>query len=162
MSTEDRLDALERRVRELEDTIAIYQVLASYGPSVDGGAGDAVHQLWTEDCRYDTDTGSGGMSSRDEVATMANNVGGVPPRFAHVINTPIVVVDGDTAVATGHSTTYRRDGERFYPDRVSANRWELERVDGRWRTKLRVNRLLDGSPEARAVLARGLRESLEG
>jgi hypothetical protein len=41
---------------------------------------------------------------------------------------------------------------RVQAHRVSANRWELERVGGTWRVVRRTNRLLDGTPEARALL----------
>ena len=37
-------------------------------------------------------------------------------------------------------------------ERVSANRWELERIDGTWRVIRRTNRLLDGTPQARRLL----------
>ena len=42
--------------------------------------------------------------------------------------------------------TYRR------LERVGANRWELERIDGTWQVIRRTNRLLDGTPEARCLL----------
>ena len=66
---------------------------------------------------------------------------------------PQVAVDVDTAVAVNHSRVYLRDGAHWRLERVSANRWELERLDGTWQVKRRTNRLLDGSPEARALLA---------
>jgi len=42
--------------------------------------------------------------------------------------------------------------ERFYAWRVSANRWELRRVAGIWRIDRRTNRLMNGDPDARALL----------
>jgi hypothetical protein len=38
MDLEVRVEALERRVTELQDTLDVLRVVASYGPSVDGGA----------------------------------------------------------------------------------------------------------------------------
>jgi hypothetical protein len=35
---------------------------------------------------------------------------------------------------------------------VSANRWELRRVAGIWRIDRRTNRLMNGDPDARALL----------
>ena len=60
---------------------------------------------------------------------------------------------------TGHSNTFHQDGDRFVVARVSANRWELERVDGRWEIRRRVNRLLDGTDAGRALLRSGMHEA---
>jgi hypothetical protein len=51
-----------------------------------------------------------------------------------------------------HSRVYLRDGTSWRLERVSANRWELERADGAWRVRRRTNRLLDGDPAARELL----------
>ena len=59
------------------------------------------------------------------------------------------------AVAVNHSRVYLKDGAYWRLERVSANRWELERIDGTWRVTRRTNRLLDGTPEARALLTPG-------
>src|SRR3546814_14101620 len=53
MSTEERLAALEQRLRDLEDREAIAELIAAYGPFVDGGAADDVAAQWTEDGIYD-------------------------------------------------------------------------------------------------------------
>jgi ketosteroid isomerase-like protein len=72
-----------------------------------------------------------------------------------VLSVPVVDLDGDHATAVNHSRVYvHRDGE-WRLARVSANRWTLRRDDGRWRVELRTNRLLDGDPDARALLATG-------
>ena len=47
---------------------------------------------------------------------------------------------------------YLKDGAHWRLERVSANRWELERIDGTWQVIRRTNRLLDGTPEARRLL----------
>jgi len=71
---------------------------------------------------------------------------------AHVLSAPQVSVEGDVAVAVNHSCVYLKDGPYWRLERVSANRWELERIDGTWRVIRRTNRLLDGTPEARRLL----------
>ena len=58
----------------------------------------------------------------------------------------------DVAVAVNHSRVYIRDGPHWRLERVGANRWELERIDGTWQVIRRTNRLLDGMPEARRLL----------
>ena len=71
---------------------------------------------------------------------------------AHVLSAPRVSVEGDVAVAVNHSRVYLKDGPHWRLERVSANRWELERIDGTWQVLRRTNRLLDGTPEARRLL----------
>lgn len=58
----------------------------------------------------------------------------------------------DRAVAICHSRLCQRQGEGFVVARLSSNRFELRRTPQGWRVKSRINRLLDGSPAARAVL----------
>ena len=55
MNIEERLQLLEQRVRALEDTLDVLRVVASYGPSVDGGVVAEAGRLWTADCTYDSD-----------------------------------------------------------------------------------------------------------
>jgi hypothetical protein len=51
--TDDRIAALERRVRALEDQLAIGQLIATYGPAVDSESAGAVGELWSADGVYD-------------------------------------------------------------------------------------------------------------
>ncbi len=66
-------------------------------------------------------------------------------------------VDGDTAVATCKSQLIIHDDDGFRVHRITANRWELAKIDGAWKVTRRVNRLLDGREEARTLLAAGVR-----
>jgi hypothetical protein len=156
---DQRLAALEAKVQELADTLEVMRVIASYAPSVDGGAADVIGQLWTDDAVYDSDADAP-LVGRGPMVELAERVGGLAFGAAHFFNLPIVTVSGDRAVVTGESNTYHQEGDRYVVARVSSNRWELDRVDGTWQVRRRVNRLLDGSPEARELLARGTRESL--
>jgi hypothetical protein len=160
MDIEERLQALEQRVRQLEDTLDVMRVVASYGPSVDSGASVEAGRLWTEDCTYDSDNAAEPLRGRSALEELAKTVGQVPMGVAHFLNLPIVVVDGERATVTGHSNTYHQEDGRYVVARVSSNRWELDRVDGRWQVRSRVNRILDGNQVARDLLARGVRESL--
>lgn len=149
--------ALARRLRVLEDQHEIIQLIARYGPAVDSLSGDALIDLWTEDGIYDV----GGMqpfigTDVVDVFTAALHRGDVAAGCAHVQGLPLVHVDGDRAVATSISRVYVRDGDQWLVERVSANRWELERTEQGWRASYRVNRLLDGSQEAQELLRSGL------
>jgi hypothetical protein len=151
--------ALEERVRELEDRLAIYNLIATYGPAVDSGSDDVMSAVFREDALYDTDPGP--MNGRPAISAMVRGDGHqglIRNGAAHVMALPVVRVDGDHAVATGYSRLYRADPEGgFEVWRVAANRWELERDGDGWRTVHRVNRLLDGREESRQLLRQGVR-----
>jgi hypothetical protein len=165
---EKRLAALEAKVRELEDQVALYQLMSAYGPLVDSGDAAATAALWTEDGVYDW--GGGPQSSAKEGpagaaysrAAIADMVRGpyhqeiIQTGAGHVIGLPHLRIDGDTAVGTSYSRLYRSDGDNFRTWRVGANRWEFIRTADGWRVKQRINRVLNGDAEARALLRRGV------
>jgi hypothetical protein len=152
-----RLDRLEAHVRRLEDQVAIYQLLASYGPAVDSRSGDAAADLWAPDGRYDF--GGPPLEGRERIGGLVDldtHAAYVAAGCAHVISMPVVRVEGDSAVATGYSRVYLRQGDGWKVERASANRWELARTAAGWKVTNRINRLLDGAPEPRSLLAQGL------
>lgn len=148
-------DALAARLQAVEDRLAIIQLLASYGPAVDSGDAEATAGIWTADGVYDSYPAP--MHGHDDLVAMVGSdlhQGLINGGCAHLIGMPQVEVHGDTAVATGYSMLCVRDEatDGFRVWRVSANRWELTRTPTGWRTTNRVNRLLDGSAQARALL----------
>jgi len=157
-TTEDRLDALERRIAALEDELAIHRLIVTYGFAVDTGDADATAALFTEDGVYDVDT-TLVMQGRDGVAAMVRGPRhqSLLPSCAHTIGPAVVALDGDRAVATAYSRIYRRSGDDFGLWRVSFNRFELERRDGRWQIARRTTRLL-GHEEAHGLFTRALHE----
>ena len=162
MGHADQLPALEARLRAVEDHIAILNLVATYGPSVDGGAVEEAGRLWTEDCWYDSDASSAGASGvhgRAGIEGVAKMTGDNQHGIAHVTHFPVVTVEGDRATVLGHSNVFVADGAAYGLARVAANRWDLERIDGTWQVRLRVNRAADGSPGSKQVFAEGLREA---
>lgn len=152
--SDDALDALSARVRALEDRLAIYQIVATYGPAIDR-ADPAAADLWVEDGVYDTYPRV--LDGRAEIAAMVDgelHQSLVARGCAHVQTMPQVVVDGDRAVATLHSLLLLREPEQdgFRVWRAAANRWELRREGDGWRITRRTNRLLDGDEAARELL----------
>ncbi|MDB5431335.1 MAG: hypothetical protein JWP35_2451 [Caulobacter sp.] len=171
--SEARLAAMERRLRDLEDQVAIYQLMSAYGPLVDSGDAEATSQLWVEDGVYDWGGGprpadgspvakqgnAGAAYSRAEIADM---VAGPHHReiieggAGHVIGMPHVVLNGDRATASGYSRLYRWDGQAFIVWRVAANLWEFVRTPQGWRVASRTNRPLNGADEPRRLLRSGI------
>jgi hypothetical protein len=169
--SDDRLLAIERRLLELEDQIAIYQLMSSYGPLVDSGDADAASELWIEDGVYDWGGGTpvpgappkqgvdGSAYGRAAIADMVRGPltqESILNGAAHVAGFPHVALDGDRAVAITYSRLYRYDVDNFRVWRVAANRWEFVRTPEGWRVSSRVNRGLNGSEEARALLRSGI------
>jgi len=155
---EDRLAALEQQVQDLTDLAAIQKLILGYGPLVDTATDSdrarKVAELWTEDGTYDV----GGMRSfagREELAELCGeqHFQQAAQGISHVMGAPVVTVTGDEAVALNYSCVFCHDGKGdFFAWRVSANRWDLVRRDGRWEVGRRVNRPMNGHPEALSLL----------
>ena len=79
----------------------------------------------------------------------------------HFAGPPLIDIDGDHATVLTYSLIMRRESERFFLWRVSAVRWDLERVDARWRIRRRTNRLLDASGEGHRLFRDTLQELFE-
>lgn len=159
-SISERLAAVEKRVRQLEDQQEIAQLIASYGPLVDSGSAEAVADLWEPDGVYDVDEQV--MSGHDEIVAMvngSNHQNWIKAGCAHFLGPAHVEVDGDEAVAVGHSLMIvRRDGQ-FVVRRATAHRWQLRRGARGWRVTRRTTRVLDGRKESsRLLVGLGLRE----
>jgi len=111
---DERFAALERRIALLEDQVAIYQLMAAYGPAADSGSTDRATTLWAEDGIYDLH--SRVMTGRGEIAQELEgewHQGLIAQGSGHIVSMPHVVVEGDQAVATCHSRLYRREGEAY-------------------------------------------------
>lgn len=153
--TRARLAALEARLSELEDREAIRHLVASYGPLADSGDAEGVAALWTEDGVYEVG-GFGENTGREAIAALIRapvHQQLMRDGCAHVLGPVHIRLDGERALAIGYSVVFRRAGEGFEAWRVSANRWELEKRNGRWKVSRRRNALLDRDGAARALLA---------
>jgi len=155
---ETRLTALEQEVQSLRDQAAIQQLILGYGPLVDTATtpdrARKVAELWTEDGTYDV----GGMrffAGREELSELCGeqHFQQAAQGICHVMGAPVVTVTGDEAVAFNYSCVFCHDGAgNFFAWRVSANRWDIVRREGRWEVARRVNRPMNGNPEALSLL----------
>jgi len=151
---ENDIAEIAARLRRLEDREAIRSLIAQYGPLADAGEADAVAALWREDGVY----GVGGMGEARGQVEIAGLIDGPVHRelmadgCAHLLGPVAIKLDGDRALARGHSVVFRHGAGGFAVHRVSANRWELVRTAEGWRVSRRDNALLDGDAAARALL----------
>lgn len=162
-SVEARIAENEGRLAAAEDELAILQLLASYSPRVDSGDAEGVAELWTDDGVYDVDTGV--LEGHDGLVEMVNgdaHQGLIAHGCGHVPSLPVVLLDGDRAVATGYTQLVVRSSRpgRYTVMRVTASRWELERrgpvdaPDRGWRVVLRTARAVTDDGEGRQLLGR--------
>jgi uncharacterized protein (TIGR02246 family) len=156
MSIEERLLLLEQRVQLLEDELEITRLIASYGPLVDAGEADAVADLWTEDGSYDVEGWQ--MTSRADIRAMVRSDGHqhlIEGGCSHFLGPAHVTVDGDDAVAVCESILVRHRDGAFSVRRAGANHFRLRLEADGWQITERRTRALDGSAEARDLLAKG-------
>jgi len=155
MATDDRLDALQARVVELEDRETIRNLIAAYGPLADSGDAVGAASIWQENGIYTVD-GWGDNSGHQAIAqliTGPHHQQMMQQGCAHLLGPAHIDLNADQAIAVGYSVVFLRGGAGFEVYRVSANRWEFRKRDGVWRAVRRSNRLLDGNEAARALLA---------
>jgi hypothetical protein len=159
VTVEERLAALEARVRATEDQLGIMRLLATYGPAVDCGESRPAAELWTDSGVYDVGDVSR-AEGQEAIAALYDadfHQGLIRAGAAHVTVPAQITVMGDSAVAVGHSIVFRWGQNGYDAWRVSANRWTLVRTEDGWRIAERFNRALDGSPEARETLRAAVR-----
>jgi hypothetical protein len=148
--------ALEARLARVEDELAIQRLLASYGPLADAGLGAQAAALWTEDGVYDPggSTRAQGQEALTAIYHSAGHQGFIHRGSMHMTAPAQITIDGDCAQAVGYSMLVLNDGDRFMILRASINHWTLARTERGWRIVERVNRVLDGSPQTHAMLAK--------
>lgn len=154
---EQRVAALEARLRAVEDELAIHKLIVRYGLAVDTGDAERTSAVFAEGAVYDADVRL--MRGRGEIEAMvrSDRHQAMVGHCAHQIGPAVVTVDGDRATALGYSRVYLRGADGIAVYRVSFNRWELDRRAGEWTIVRRRTRLL-GHDEALAIFRDGLGE----
>ncbi len=155
--SDSRIEALERRLQDVEDRLAIYQLLATYGPAVDSLAHETIEAMWAVDGTYQiSDSFYGSARAVSDMLDEPRHQGYVNAGCGHVMSLPHLTIEGDTAVATGYARIHLTEGDNIKIQRMSATRWELVRTAAGWQVKRRTNIPLDGRKTARELLARAL------
>jgi hypothetical protein len=163
--------SVEDRLRMIEDTLAIYHLIASHPPAADTGTDRYYRNAFAKDGEIDLGGGKGaaGNEAIAAIVKTPEHQAAIAGGLCHFAGLPRVELDGDTAVATsylqiitpdrqatprelsGHGTS---NGFRIH--RVGANRWELRRDKDGWKVTRRTLRPLDGSDDARALLRQAI------
>lgn len=160
MSTEDRLAALEARLKKAEDHLEILNLISAYGPLADSCSVDEVTAQWINGGGYNYGKPDGGavrLAAPEELRHVWEQQGHVEltrTGSAHMAATPKISVKGDEADAVGYSLVIKREGDRWFVWRAAINHWALVRTADGWRVKEKFNRTLDGSDESHEVMKR--------
>lgn len=137
-----RLAALEKRVRQVEDVLAIYRTLASYGPAADSDSRDLCGDLFTDDAWWEVGqpvwAGGTVMEGPEGVRGM---MGDQLHQYylangcAHLVAAPrVTLVDDDTAAVITYQHVVDHVDDGFRIARSTAHKFEMKRgEDGRWR-----------------------------
>lgn len=158
---------LERRLRALEDRLEIIQLMMSHPPAIDGRALAYWESALTADSTIDRgppdpEKHSGDYKGEYGKKQIMQEVGGPDLQaarekgLAHMTTVPFITLKGDAATAINYTHVLGFEGGSFRIRRVVANRWDLRRQKGRWKIAKRTLRLMDGKPEAREILRRGV------
>jgi len=164
---------LESRLRDVEDRLEIYNLIASHPPGADTGGSEHVAACWVEDGVFDRGAGLSSPQGRDALAAQVRSPGhqaAITGGLAHFTGLPYVEIDGDRATVISYLQILvpQRQGDPvevpnhgtskgFRVHRMGANKWELVRTPDGWKFKSRTLRMLDGSQEARDILRHALR-----
>lgn len=149
------ISSLEARLRTMEDYVAIQQLISSYGPAADTCALDELRTIWSDDPVYDV-RGLAYLEGEEVFEAFSHPLHQslVAAGSAHTSTMPHIVLDGDSASATNYAALYKHVDGGFELLRLIASRWLLKRTKEGWRVYRRINRLLDGTGEGTALLAK--------
>jgi hypothetical protein len=163
--------SIEDRLREIEDRLEIYNLIASHPPSADTAARAHIRSIFTEDGVLDLggDKTATGNDAISEMSQRPAHQAAIRGGLAHFAGLPHVTIAGDRAVVTSYLQILAphpsaepvevpahgvSKGYRIH--RVGANRWELARTADGWKIKRRSYRSLDGTDGALDILRQAL------
>ncbi len=126
--------SVDERLRDIEDRLEIYNLIASHPPSADTAADYYTSAVYTEDGVFDRGEGLSGAVGNAAFVTS----------YLQIL-TPDILGDDLELPNHGSSTGFRIH-------RVVANRWTLARTPEGWKIRSRKLRPLDGSAPARDIL----------
>jgi hypothetical protein len=176
--------AILARLTRVEDRLDILNLLAALPLSSDVGDQDFQNSAYHDDCVMDRNNANDlvvGRTAIVDIISSEQHTQAIQTGMVHFAGLPTIRIDGDGARATatgylqivvpiaagalaaGKDTALSgygaSDGLAIW--RVTANRWELEKNDGRWKVTRRIIRSVpsDGVHE---IIAAGLKEQRSG
>ncbi len=147
MDLAQRLEAVEKRLRYLEDQEKIRECLHTYGFNADLGRSEKWADGWTPDGVYDLEDQKwrGRDDLLDLIGAPMNNHKQIENRSQHAMLNLFIRIEGDTAWAEGYSATIvRKTPEKIELWTCAYNHFEFVRSGERWLLKYRTRRNIGG------------------
>jgi hypothetical protein len=148
MGVQERVEALERRVRTLEDQEKIRECLAVYGFNADLGRSEEYVAGWTADGVYDLDDGplGGEVAIREMISSPTGfHKLRVENRSQHNVLNLFIRIEGDTAWAEGYSVVVVREEGESRILLAGYNHWDFVRSGDSWLISRRARREIGGA-----------------
>ncbi len=165
------MKSVEDRLRTIEDTLAIFHLIASHPPAADTGTDRYYRDAFVAEGEMDLGGGKSASGS-DTIAAVVKtpeHQAAIAGGLCHFAGLPRVEIDGDRAVAVSYLQIITPDRQAaprevsfhgtttgFRIHRVGANRWEFRRGKDGWKIIKRTLRPLDGTEGARALLRQAI------
>lgn len=132
------LAAVEARLQRLEDLAEINQLFIDYGVYLDAGEFASYASLFAADGEVKLGPMGRAKGPADIQALMERVLTPLLGTSYHVISSPVVKLDGDTATSKVMWTVVARQADgQPYVSMVGKHHDELVRENGRWRIKSR-------------------------
>lgn len=108
------LHALEDRLRAVEDTLAIYHLIASHPPAADTGTDSYYRDAFTDGGEVDPGGAKGarGKAAIAAIVKTPEHQAAIAGGLCHFAGLPRVEINGDTAVATSYLQIITPDGRQ--------------------------------------------------
>lgn len=132
------MSTLEDRLQRMEDLMEIHQLFVDYGMHLDAGRFEEYSNLFAVDGQIRLGP-LGKAQGREAIReTMTRALDGLVGKTYHVISSPAVQLNGDTATSEVMWTMIERgdDGQPRLA-MLGRHRDELVREDGRWKISVR-------------------------
>jgi uncharacterized protein (TIGR02246 family) len=132
------VEDLEHRLQRLEDLTEIQQLFIDYGRHLDHGDFAAYAALFAEDADLLLGPVAKARGRAEIEAVMSQALAGQVGSSVHIISSPIIHLDGNSATAEVMWTALHR-GDHGEPvvSMVGRHLDDLVREDGRWRIRRR-------------------------
>jgi uncharacterized protein (TIGR02246 family) len=132
------VDELEHRLQRLEDLAEIHQLFIDYGHHLDRGDFSAYAGLFADDAELLLGPVARAKGRAEIEAVMSRALAGQVGSSTHIISSPIVQLQGDSATAEVMWTALHRDAQgRPTVSMVGRHLDDLVRQGGRWRIRRR-------------------------
>ena len=127
-------DDLYTRVQRLEDLLAIHQLFVDYGLALDAGDFDAYAALFAEDGEVLLGPMGRAKGPTEIKALMTKTLAGAAGSSFHIISSPQVQLDGDTATSqVMWSVVNHDDNGQAKLSMLGRHRDNLVRENGTWK-----------------------------